>query len=210
MSFRILVDGEEKARCDEQVTRVSIMTPSGVRSEFGIADEGAIDIVLTKAQPGGPMRLDHLEALRSKQEAERVQGLSSGQLPGEVPKALTDTQGPHSYIATGEEPSETEQRTVTPPPKDLAEGLEATDTDTINARLSAYADSGDADKAISDNPPGSGSGGSSASEPVVAEDATVGEPSIENTDTGYTPDQAPTEQDTTPDNETEANKEFSL
>lgn len=162
MTFRILVDGEEKASCDEQVTRVSIMTPSGVRSEFGIADEGAIDIVLTKAQPGGPMRLDHLENLKRQQESKRVEGLSAGQLPGEAPKALTDTQGPHSYIATGEEPSETEQRTVTPPSVDLAEGLEASDEATRTARLDAYANSGDANKAIKDNPPGSG--GSSSSE----------------------------------------------
>src|SRR5918993_5872436 len=97
MTFRILVDGEEVATCDQQVTRVSVMTARGTAAEVGIADEGAIDLVLIKAFPGGPIRLDHLEALRAKQENERREGLEQGPVDYNVTKALTDTQGPHSY-----------------------------------------------------------------------------------------------------------------
>lgn len=179
MSFRILVGGEEVKVIDQQVTRVSVMTSSGVRSEFGIADEGAIDLIITTAQPGGPQRLDHLEALRRKEESERVAGLPAGQEEYIVPKDLNTTQGDHSYVAEGREPEGTEGQSVTPPSRDLSEGLEASDSGTLTARIEAYNNCGDADKAIKDNEPGSGSKkeeSSSAEESPVEETPVTEEP----------------------------------
>lgn len=159
MSFNILVDGEKVATVDEQVTKVSVMTSRGTAAEVGIADEGAIDIILTKAVPGGPRRLDHIEAQQRKENAERVEGQVTGQPAYNASKELTGTQGPHTYTADGEGVTTTDAPKQLPPDRDLAEGLEADQSDILTARIEAFNSSGDAQAAIDDNPAdGSGSG----------------------------------------------------
>lgn len=124
MAFRILIDGEEVNSVDERVTRVSIMTSRGVAAEFGIADEGAIDIRLIKAVPGGPRRLDDIEREAAQEERDRVGDQPVGAPDTGVPKELTTTQ-------TGE--------TVTrPPERDLTEGLEADDVDGRTAAVNKH------------------------------------------------------------------------
>lgn len=210
MSFRILVGGEEVKVIDEQVTRVSVMTPSGVRSEFGIADEGAIDLIVTTAQPGGPMRLDHLEALHRKQEAERVQGLPAGQEPYTVPKDLNSTQGDHSYIAEGREPEGTEAQSVSPPAVDLTEGLEPGDDSTRTARLEAFSSSGDAEAAVKDNPPGSTSSSAEVQAPVEETTSDTTDDLSFSTATDDTTTDTATDDTTDEPPNSQPEKEFSL
>lgn len=171
MTFRILVDGEEKATVDEQVTRVTVMTSRGAAAVVGISDEGAIDLHIEKAVPGGPIRLDQLEAYQRQANAERVQGLVSGFTPIPVSKELTGTQGVHTYTVTGEEATASDAPHVAPPSRDLAEGLDSSDTATLTARITAYNSSGDADAAIEDNPAGSGTTSSDSDEERSDKDA---------------------------------------
>lgn len=143
MPFRILLDGEEIASVDEQVTRLSVMTSRGVGAEVGIADEGAVDIQLTRVVPGGVRRLDELEREQIERDRERAaEGEPVGAPPTNAPRELNTNQ-------FGE-------KNNPPPDVDLSQGLESDDSDTLTARVNAFSSGGDAQKAIDDNPPGTG------------------------------------------------------
>lgn len=135
MSFRILVDGEQAFEVDEQITRVSIMTSRGVAAEVGIADEGVIDIQLTRVAPGGVRRLDQVERERIKEDQERAkEGEPVGSAPSEAPRDLNANQfGGTSYP---------------PPSVDLASDIDPSDSDTLTRRIEAYGSHGDAQRAI--------------------------------------------------------------
>lgn len=173
MTFRLLVNGEEVKSFDEQVTRVSLMTSRGVAGIVGIADEGSIDLLVEVAQPGGPMRLDHLENLQAQEARERSEGLAVGNAPQEVNKELLGSQGSPTYTAQSGGVEASSEKYVPPPSRDLTEGLESSDSGTRTARLNAYAASGDADAAIEDNPPGSGSEEAPAEEEAAPETETT-------------------------------------
>lgn len=156
MTFKLLVNGEEVKVFDEQVTKVSLMTSRGLAGSAGISTEGSVDIQVEIAQPGGPMRLDHLEALQRREDRERSEGLVVGSTPQKVGKELSGTQGEHDYTARPGGVENPQGANPPGPSRDLAEGLESSDTDTLTARVEAFASSGDADAAINDNPAGSG------------------------------------------------------
>lgn len=161
MPFTLRLDGEPIAEIDEQVLGVSLQTGRGETARMGVGpQDGVVDIILDKVASGGPVRLDQIEAAARKEVQDRA---TEGELVGSAPgfftapaKGLHVGQGVHDEtLRKGGVDTQlgNETRTnVNPPSRDLASGLNPTDTDVLTARLTAFGKHGDADKAIEDNP----------------------------------------------------------
>lgn len=160
--FSIRLDGKVIASVDEQVTALRVQTARGEASVLGISDEGVVDIILDKVAPGGPVRLDQLEAFQAQQIRERGrEGVLVGQPRHEVvapAQGQLAKQGLHleTLRPGGVDPKEVGSTVHDHPLRDLAVGLDTGDVETRTARIEAFAKDGDYDKAIKDNPPGSG------------------------------------------------------
>ena len=161
MPFDLRLDGEVIASVDEQVTGVRIQTARGQTAATGIAPhEGVVDIILDRVAPDGPIRLDQLEAMQAQaiqdrgREGQPVGFLRDAQVH---PSGLRASQGVHDEtLREGGVDKKLGERTRTntaPPSRDLAGGLSPKDTDVLTARIEAFGDHGDAEKAIEDNPP---------------------------------------------------------
>jgi len=161
MPLDLRLDGEVIASVDEQVTGVRIQTARGQTSATGIAPhEGVVDIILDRVAPSGPIRLDQLEAMQAQaiqdrgEEGQPVGFLRDAQVH---PSGLRASQGVHDEtLREGGVDKELAERTRTntaPPSRDLASGLSPKDTDVLTARIEAFGQCGDAEKAIEDNPP---------------------------------------------------------
>lgn len=161
MPFEVLFDGEVVVSVSEQVTGVRIQTTRGETSVTGIApNEGAIQLILDRVAPGGPPRLDQVEEsemqkLRDRSEPGTVVGFPRDHQVNIA--GLKGGQGYHNETTRegGVDLAQRRGSALGAPSKDLSEGLLPHDTKTRTARLEAFADHGDADRAIRDNKPGS-------------------------------------------------------
>jgi hypothetical protein len=186
MPFSLRLDGEVIASVDEQVTGVRVMTARGESSATGIAPhEGVVDIILDKVAPGGPPRLDQIEAqalqaIRDRSEEGQPVGYARDLLVN--PKGLQATQGIHDETLRdgGVDPNVRQNHVVGGPSRDLGEGLSPKDTDVLTARIEAFGDHGDAQRAISDNP---------ASGSFTAESGATSADSLSSPDDRRTPNQ---------------------
>lgn len=158
MPFSLRLDGEVIATVDEQVTAVRVMTARGESSATGIAPhEGVVDIILDRVAPGGPPRLDQIEAAQLQAIRDRSQeGMRVGYARDlQVnPKGLQATQGIHDETLRegGVDPAIRQSHVVGGPSHDLGSGLSPSDTEVLTARLDAFGQHGDAQRAIRDNP----------------------------------------------------------
>lgn len=104
MTFVVRVNGEDVWETGLQVIEVSLQSATGEKAKVGVAnDMGVIDLIVMEVAAGGPVRLDHLEALQLKAKREMSEGeVASGALSDryEAPDAMHATQGEHSYTAT--------------------------------------------------------------------------------------------------------------
>lgn len=164
--FVVRLDGEPIFQTDEQVIGCRLMTSRGEAAAIGLSQsDGVVDIVLDRVAPGGPVRLDQLEAqanldIRARGQEGQVVG-SNPTLQNTVPAAnqgaitttLTKGDTPSSGMDAGAFVNQN-------PSKDLATGLQTTDSATLTNRIEAFGQHGDADKAISDHPAESGGDGS--------------------------------------------------
>lgn len=186
MVFSLRLDGEIIATVDEQVTGVRVMTARGESSATGIAPhEGVVDIILDKVAPGGPPRLDQIEAAQLQAIRDRSQeGMRVGYARDlQVnPKGLQATQGIHDETLRegGVDPAIRQNHVFGGPSRDLGEGLSPKDTDVLTARLNAFGEHGDAGRAISDNP---------ASGSFTAESGFTASDSLSSPDDRRTPNQ---------------------
>jgi hypothetical protein len=159
MPFSVRYQGETILTVDEQVTRVAIQTARGETGAAGISpDEGVIDLVLDLVPPGGPVRLDQLEMAQRRALQDRSpEGTVVGQVRDFQVQPTRSSQGYHDETTREGDIERGQQQVFSQgPSKDLASGLDSRDTDTLNARLQAYGDHGDADRAIRENLPNSG------------------------------------------------------
>lgn len=158
MTFKLRLDGKEIASVDEQVLSVRLQTARGETAATGIApNEGVVDIILEKVAPGGPIRLDQLEARQMQEIRDRAEeGMSVGFARDfQVnPQGLRADQGVHDETLREGGPRRNDQTVTSGPSRDLSEGLAQGDTETLTARLEAFAEHGDTDRAISENPAG--------------------------------------------------------
>ncbi len=202
MSFSLRVDGEVVYTVDEQVTGVHVMSARGEVAVMGISTEGVVDIVLDKVAPGSPVRLDQVEAaqqqaLRDRAEEGVVVGSPRPDSVVPVEGQLT-SQGVHTETLRpgGVDKEAVQTSMITHPTRDLFDGLQPNDTDTRTARIEAFGEHGDVQKAIDECPAGSGSRQTSE-EPVVSSDSvSQGSPGPETADTGVEGSPAPLATDT--------------
>lgn len=159
MPFTVRYRGEPILTVDEQVTAIRVQSARGETSATGISpDEGVVDLVLDLVAPGGPVRLDQLEmAQRQALQDRSPEGTIVGQVRDFEVQPTRSSQGFHDETTReGDVERGKPQVFSQGPSKDLASGLDSRDTDTLNARLEAYNEHGDADRAIRDNLPNSG------------------------------------------------------
>jgi len=158
VAFEVRVNGQTVYKEDAQVTGVSVQSARGELYRAGISTEGVIDVVLETVASGGPIRLDQLEAAQSRAEEARREGQVSGNLRDSAESinrgamqqqvAQDDTLrpgGPNKQIA--------QLGSGGVPQVDLAAGLDPLDYETLTARVNSFAEHGDAQKAVDDNPP---------------------------------------------------------
>lgn len=208
----VRLDGEVIATIEEQALAVRIQTSRGETSATGLGpDDGVIDLIIDRVPPGGPPRLDQLEAqtmqdIRDRSPEGTVIGFARDHQVH--PSGLSATQGTHTEtLREGGVDTELTRRTRSNgqvPQVDLAEGLQAGDVEVRSARLTAFAEHGDAQRAIDDNP-ADGSGGSSGQDGggTINEDGTSYESLRSSDDTSSNPsppvgagsDEAPTSGD---------------
>lgn len=161
--FTLRMNGEVVAEVDEQVTKVRLITAQGEASATGIPlDVGVVDIVLDTVAPGGPPRLDQIEQMEAQAWRDRArEGVPVGNPPLE---ALAPAEGQRArqgyHVETlrpgGVDRKEQGTTVHNHPLKDLFGDLEPGDTATRTARIEAFGKHGDYDRALKDNPPGSG------------------------------------------------------
>lgn len=157
MPFDLLFDGKVIASVNEQVTGVRVQTSRGESSVTGISpNEGAVQIILDRVQPGGPPRLDQIEA-KALQELRdsATEGMLVGTAPGwaVMSRAMQGDQGHHDETTRpGGVDLDQRRRGAFGPSRDLAEGLSSQDTEVLTARLNAFGEHGDSDRAVRDNP----------------------------------------------------------
>lgn len=159
MPFSVRYRGQIILTVDEQVTAVRVQSARGETSATGISpDEGVVDLVLDLVAPGGPVRLDQLEmAQRQFLQDRSPVGTIVGQVRDFEVQPTRSSQGFHDETTRiGDVERGQSQVFSQGPSRDLAFGLSPRDTDTLNSRVQAYGEHGDADRAISDNPPNSG------------------------------------------------------
>lgn len=164
MTFALRLNGEIIAEIPEQVTGVRLLSSRGQAAAMGISpDDGVIDIVIDTVAPGGPPRLDQLEALAVQQLRDRAE---EGVVVGTPPDSMRSvgmgdvraSQGLHLETVRPGGVDVDEQNSViyTHPVKDIFAGLDLGDTETRTARANAFAKTGNVDSVIKDYPPGSG------------------------------------------------------
>ncbi len=158
----VRLDGEVIATIEEQALAVRIQTSRGETSATGLGpDDGVIDLIIDRVAPGGPPRLDQLEAAQMQALRDRSQ---EGQPVGYTrdfqvhPSGLSATQGVHNEsLREGGVDRELTRRTRANgqvPSVDLGYGLLPGDVETRTARIEAFAGHGDAQRAINDYPAG--------------------------------------------------------
>lgn len=155
MAFEVRVNGQTVYKEDAQVDSVSLMSARGELYRAGMApSDGVIDVVLNRVTSGSPIRLDQLEAAQRKFNADLVKGELAGETPYQVNPNMSQQQGVGENTLTpgGVDSEASQQRSFAPPSRDLAEGLDPQDHETRTARLEAFGQHGDADKAIADHP----------------------------------------------------------
>lgn len=153
--FEVRVNGQVVYKEEAQVDSVALMSARGELYRAGMTpQDGVIDVVLHRVTSGSPIRLDQLEAFQRQQQASFVEGQLAGERPYEVSHDMRGDQGAHDNTLRpgGVESNPQQPQNFGPPTRDLAEGLDPRDHETRTARLEAYAQHGDADRAISDNP----------------------------------------------------------
>ncbi len=175
--FDIRYEGKSILSVDEQVTAVRLQSSRGETAVTGIAPhEGVIDIILDRVAPGGPPRLDQIEAqsrqairdnseegapvgfARDNQVVSQGARMDQGAHDETLREGGVDTAKVRATRSGGQVPS-----------RDLAAGLDKTDTEALTKRLEAFDRHGDADKAIEENGPSKDStttGSDVASQPV--------------------------------------------
>lgn len=143
--FRLVHEGDTILEVEEQVTEVTLRTARGSGQPVFISPtDGVIEIVIAKVAPGGPLRLDHLEALQLKAirdrgtEGERV-GNVADTLNGPEAHMLVTPQGFNADTA-GEGTNREHVDMGTLPAEDLAEG--AKDEKERTARIDAFGKDG--------------------------------------------------------------------
>lgn len=98
--FEIRVNGETVYTTESQVDKAHILTSQGEAAAVGISQSvGVIDIALDIVAPGGPLRLDHLEALERQRQRDLAGDQSVGQVQHEVDPSIKNTQGEHTETA---------------------------------------------------------------------------------------------------------------
>lgn len=91
--FRVLHEGKTVLEIEEQVLAASLRTSRGSgKPVFLSSDDGVIELVIEKAAPGGPMRLDQLEQKQIRDIQDRS---TEGEVVGTVPDTLN---GPEARI----------------------------------------------------------------------------------------------------------------
>lgn len=157
MPFKLRHEGKDILTIDEQVTGVRIQTSRGETSVTGVAPhEGVVDIIIDRVAPGGPRRLDQIEASELqdiRDRAEEGEPIGYARDSQVVTAGARADQGVHDETLREGGVKKSEQGNTNPPQVDLAQGLSAKDTDVLTARIQAFNDGGDAQKAIDDNPP---------------------------------------------------------
>lgn len=182
--FVLRVNGETVATTDEQVIGIRVQTARGEVWSGGLApNEGVADIILDCVAPGGPRRLDQIEGQAMQDIRDRaVEGQSIGNNPLNVVTPSMAQQGPNDSTLRqgGATPSGVNPISFAnmSPSRDLATGLQASDSETLTRRITAFGEHGDANKAIEDNPAG----------------GTTVTPSSNQPGMGTTPPPAPTDQ----------------
>jgi hypothetical protein len=152
--FEVRVNGQPVHKEEAQVIGVSLMSARGELYKAGISTEGVIDVVLQTVSPADPIRLDQLDEARLQFERDRVAGVVVGTAPG-ITADMGARQTPSGAgVLPGYEGGKNVSQGQQPPPsRDLSEGLDPADSEALTKRIEAYNESGDADKAIEDNPP---------------------------------------------------------
>jgi hypothetical protein len=156
MPFSLRYRGETILTVDEQVLGVAIQTARGETATTGIApNEGVVDIVLNTVAAGGPPRLDQIEMAAVQATRDRaVEGQSVGRVRDFDVEPTRSTQGFHDEtLREGGVDRGQEQVFTQGPSVDLAQGLHPSDSETLTARIEAFSDHGDAQRAIKDNQP---------------------------------------------------------
>lgn len=156
MTFRVRYQGEDILTIDEQVTGVHLQTARGETSAVGLAlTDGVVDLVLDVVMPGSPPRLDQIESANIQAIRDRGE---EGVIVGVNPRASTaapgllTNQGVHDEtLRAGGVRGQTD--VLVHPSRDIAEGLDPNDVDARTARLEAFGDHGDIDRAIKENGP---------------------------------------------------------
>lgn len=155
MPLDIRLDGDVIATIDEQVLGVSLQTARGTVSAAGLAPgDGVVDLIIDRVAAGGPPRLDQIEAQAlEEQRARQPEGTKIGFAPTEVPTPVAADQGFHDEtLRPGGVDRERSARPINQAPaRDLAAGLDPGDTEALNARIEAFNEHGDADRAIKEN-----------------------------------------------------------
>jgi hypothetical protein len=154
--FEVRVNGETVHQEAAQVIGISLMSARGELYHGGISTEGVVDVVLDLVHAGDPLRLDQLEAAQAKTAAAIVENEVTGSTPWVPSEGMTAKQkiGDSTTRPGGDGEAD---EFVSPPSVDLSQDLDPSDEATLTARVEAFTDSGDAQKAVDDNPPGSGS-----------------------------------------------------
>lgn len=156
MPFSLRYRGEVILTVDEQVLGIAIQTARGETATTGIApNEGVVDIVLTTVAAGGPRRLDQIEAAAVQETRDRaVEGQSVGRVRDFEVEPTRSDQGFHDEtLREGDVERGKTQVFTQGPSVDLATGLHPADVETLTARVEAFNDHGDAQRAIDENQP---------------------------------------------------------
>lgn len=131
MTFKLRVNGEDVWSTDQQVNNVSLMSARGEAGRIGISTEGVVDVVVSEIPSGGPMRLDHYEAMKRQEQRDFQEGGSLGIREAstfDVGRGAKATQGEHDYTArTGDAVS---QEGGVGPDVDLAKDINRQDYDS--------------------------------------------------------------------------------
>jgi hypothetical protein len=152
--FEVRVNGQPVYKESAQVIGVSLQSARGELYRAGISTEGIIDLRVEIENPRDPIRLDQLEEARRRWEAEMVQGQITGTAPLQLGNDMHKRQGfDDSTLRPGGVATMTQQQDFGPPSRDLSVDLDPRDSDALTRRLNAYAQHGDADRAIEENGP---------------------------------------------------------
>lgn len=150
--FEIRVDGETVYTCEGQVVGVAIDSARGELYNFGVHNEGVINLRLSQVRAGDPIRLDQLEAAQRRFQASLVEGHQSGQpaRTADSSMALRQEIGDNTLTESGDDRPGRDGFNR-PPSVDLAQGLNKDDpnfSDIVSARVEAFNSHGDAQRAV--------------------------------------------------------------